>query len=233
MADTAAAGKTLSQTCNICDSDEFKPGPGGRTFNDRMPVCVKCGSLERHRVFRDILQPLLGSGQAEDMAALQFSRDPSIDKAWFASLTNSVYEHENSLDIQKLDLQDQTYDIIVCNHVIEHVADDRAAFSEVKRITSDRGFAWVSVPNPAERPLTTDWGHPDWSQHGHYRIYGMDIVDRLADMIPGTGIVMVRGSDPVTGREDLGFILTRSRNWYEAPFKRGMRARSICEPPSS
>lgn len=223
-------GETTVVECNICGSTEFKPGPGGRLFRDRLPVCASCGSLERHRVFRTILAPLIGNGAASDLTALQFSRDPSINAAWFKSLTHSIYGHENSLDIQNLDLPDAAFDIVICNHVIEHVADDAAAFSEVSRIISDWGFAFVSVPNPAERQTTDDWGKPDWNQHGHFRVYGADVVERLPGMIPHVWITMVKASDPVTGREDLGFILSRTRGWHDEPFKVGLRAKSVNQP---
>ena len=226
---TAIGGPDLAE-CNICGSAEFKPGPGGRLFRGRLPVCVSCGSLERHRVFRSILAPLIANGATSEMTALQFSRDPSIDASWFSSLTHSIYGHENSLDIQNLDLEDGAFDIVICNHVIEHVADDTAAFREVNRITTDSGFAFVSVPNPAERQQTSDWGEPDWTQHGHYRVYGSDIVERLPEMIPNAWITMVKGTDPVTGREDLGFIVSHRRGWHDQPIKLGMRAKSVNRP---
>jgi len=232
MVETLTAGEALSTACNICGSDEFKPGPAGRSFKGQLPVCVQCGSLERHRVFRTILEPLIGFGQASGMTALQFSRDPSVDRSWFESLTHSVYGHENSLDIQALDLDDESYDIVICNHVIEHVADDVAALNEVKRITSYAGFAFVSVPNPAERATTSDWGEPDWAQHGHYRVYGMDLADRITEMVPDAGIVLLRGTDPVTSREDLGFMITRNKHWHDEPFRQKMRAKSLSLPPA-
>jgi SAM-dependent methyltransferase len=216
--------------CNICGSTEFKPGPGGRLYQEKQPVCSSCGSLERHRVYRNILGPLVANGEASGFRALQFSRDPSIDRAWFSTLENSVYGHDNSLDVRDIELPSGSHDVVICNHVIEHVDDDAAAFREIARITSRRGFAFVSVPNPAERPVTVDWGYPDWSQHGHHRIYGYDLVDRLMDVLPDVWIVLVKGADPVTGREDMGFIISHQRRWHDLPIQLGLRAKSVNQP---
>lgn len=216
--------------CNICGSTEFKPGPAGRLNRGLKPGCISCGSLERHRVYRLILDALIGQGQASGLKALQFSRDPSIDGSWFMALDHSIYGHQNSLDIQDIDLPSGAYDIVICNHIIEHVPDDRAAFREVSRIVSRKGFAFVSVPTPAERENTRDWGFPDWSQHGHYRVYGADIVERIKEAIPEMWIAQVRAEDPVTRGQDLAFIFSHEGRWHDQSFELGLRAESVNRP---
>lgn len=212
--------------CNICGSTAFRDGPGGRRFNGIPPTCEKCGSLERHRALRSIFNRL-DTSLFTDLIALQFSLDPSIDEKWFRRCDRSIYGKRNSYDLQKIPLPVGAYDVVVCNHVIEHVEDDRAAFTELCRITSARGFAFVSVPNPAERQKTADWGYPNPEDHGHYRVYGADIVDRIKAYLPDTWCVMIKDTDPVTRREDIGFILSKARLWHDLPIRLGMRAKSV------
>ena len=58
-------------------------------------------------------------------------------------LKGVVYEN---LDIQKVDLPNCTYDYILCNHVLEHVKDDKIAIEEIERILKPDGQALITVP---------------------------------------------------------------------------------------
>jgi predicted SAM-dependent methyltransferase len=109
------------------------------------------------------------------MSALQISEDKAINPGWFASLELSVYGGSNSIDIQNIDRLDQSYDIVICNHVLEHVKNDMEALQNLMRIASQHGFLQLSVPDPVRRSQTADWGYPNWTQHGHYRLYGKDV----------------------------------------------------------
>lgn len=224
--DTSASSQV---PCNVCGGTVFKAGPSGRLFNGKPPVCVQCGAMERHRVYRAMIERF-GLDDLRDLIALQFSRDPSVEPAWFRRFENSVYGQRNSMDIQKIPLPEGAYDVIICNHILEHVPDDRAALSEMCRIMSPRGFVFLSVPNPIERQTTADWGCPDPDQYDHYRIYGMDIVDRIKASVPQMFCVLIKGTDPVTGREDMAFVLSKRRLWHDRPIIVKMRAKSVNIP---
>ncbi len=81
-------------------------------------------------------------------------------------------------DIQKLSFTDGGYDLVLCSHVLEHVPDDGAAIGELARILSADGLALICVP--------CDWGSAKSESfrrirsEGHYRHYGRDLMDRLA-----------------------------------------------------
>ncbi len=49
-------------------------------------------------------------------------------------------------DIQNLSFSDDSYDYILCNHVIEHVPNDELAFRELSRILKPRGKAIITIP---------------------------------------------------------------------------------------
>lgn len=202
--------KPTGQPCPICGSGEFIFGPGKRYgILQQLPQCKGCNSLERHRALRlawlALPKDILGAGKA-----LQFSFDRSIDPKWFGAYELSTYGGENSIDLMQIDRPDASYDIVICNHVLEHVPDDRKAFAELVRITSPEGFLQVSFPEPLVRKETDDWGHPRANDHDHFRRFGADAPKRLRERTPNLGGIEVLTHDPVTGISDLIYIFSKS-----------------------
>ena len=91
------------------------------------------------------------------------------------------------LDITAMPFEDGSFDAILCSHVLEHVADDRAAMSELHRVLMPGGWALVLVPLDASRKTTyEDFSVTapedrvrEFGQHDHVRMYAQDIVRRL------------------------------------------------------
>ncbi|MGK7907107.1 MAG: class I SAM-dependent methyltransferase [Synechococcus sp.] len=201
----------LSPRCNICGNSKFGYGPGGRlSSSGKLPQCSSCQSLERHRVIRNLFTQLQAFGLSK-LSALQISRDPSVKPDWFGKHEISIYGGQNSIDLENIERADSAYDVVICNHVLEHINDDRQALRELFRIVSDRGFVFLSVPNPHQRSKTTDWGYPDEKQHGHYRLYGIDIIDLLKAELPNAALLTCIGNDPATGIDDRAFLLCKSQ----------------------
>ncbi len=196
--------------CTICGHTVFTPGPNGRLTKDGLPPnCARCRSLERHRIIYGIWETIARHYPLRDFTCLQFAEDPSIRPEWFKELHVSVYGGVNSMDLQQIPLPDKSLDIVICNHVLEHVADDARALREMLRITRPNGFVQLSAPVPLEREKTEDWGYPDESQHGHYRIYSADIMDLFAEALPAAYLLSVIGRDLCTGARDVVFLLSR------------------------
>ena len=170
----------------------------------QLPACVSCGSLERHRTVRAVWQPLVGA-ELRGLKAIQFSLDPSVNKDWFDYLEVSIYEKRNSLDLEDIYRLSGSYDIVICNHVLEHIENDRRAFREVMRVLTPSGFFQFTVPLPQTRAVTEEWGYPD-HPHGHYRLYGRDVIDRFAEARPGTRFLCVPCVDPATGEPDFVYF---------------------------
>ena len=93
------------------------------------------------------------------------------------------------LDVQDMPLEDNTYDVVFCNHVLEHVPDDKKAMREILRVLKPGGMAIIQVPlNPSyettkEDPTITDpeERHRLFGQYDHVRMYGNDYPDRLKE----------------------------------------------------
>ena len=173
------------------------------------PRCETCQSLERHRAIRAFFNALV-SPELKALRVLQFSSDRAVKPEWFGHFEVSVYGGKNSLDLQDIDRPDDDYDIVICNHVLEHVADDGAALNELVRIMKPGGFLFLTVPDPARRATTSDWGYPDDSQHGHYRIYGADIIERFAQHAPDAMIEQATLRDTATDTPDVAFIFSKT-----------------------
>lgn len=201
--------------CNICGNDSFGGGPGGRmSLKGFPPRCEKCQSLERHRIYRKVFEAL-ASDEFKNLSFLQFSKDQTVDPKWFSSHEISIYGGDNSLDLQDIDKDSGAYDIVMCNHVLEHVADDKSALRELFRIIKEDGFIFLTVPNPLNKAKTTDWGFPREDQHGHYRIYGADFQEKLIDTLPSAWILSKIEADDATGSEDIVFFICQTEQRAE------------------
>ena len=206
----ADAGEMPRPACPICGGTAFGPGPKGRMApNGSLPRCAGCQSMERHRIFR-IMFDRLGPESFSSWSALQFSPDPTIDPAWFRHHELSVFGGPESLDIQSIDRPDGAYDLVACSHVLEHVGDDRAALGELLRIVAPHGLLYLAFPDPFREAVTRDWGFPKPEKHGHWRVYGSDVVERFKSWIPSQPVLAYRGQDPVTGEWEGAFLLPRS-----------------------
>jgi SAM-dependent methyltransferase len=93
-------------------------------------------------------------------------------------------------DICNLPFEDNTYDIILCNHVLEHIPDDTKAMKELYRVLKPGGMGVFQIPQDIKRAITfTDDSITDpkerakiFGQYDHVRIYGLDYFDKLRSM---------------------------------------------------
>ncbi|UCD89941.1 MAG: methyltransferase domain-containing protein [Desulfobacterales bacterium] len=90
------------------------------------------------------------------------------------------------LDLTRAGLLDQAFDLILCNHVLEHIKDDEAAIRELYRVLSPDGELLLTVPTN-KGPVTEEYhlthGRPlsSFTPEEHYREYGFDLVDKLRE----------------------------------------------------
>jgi SAM-dependent methyltransferase len=90
-------------------------------------------------------------------------------------------------DICALPFKDNAYDIILCNHVLEHIPDDAQAMRELYRVLKPGGMAILQIPQELDRTVTfedntiTDPTERAkiFGQYDHVRVYGRDYFDTL------------------------------------------------------
>jgi SAM-dependent methyltransferase len=194
--------------CNICGSTAFQPGFLGRLSFGLPPECSNCHSVERHRIVHGIYKAVLPL--LSEWRALQFAPDKSVEAAWFAKFDTSAHGRENFIDMADTGLQSESYDLIISNHVLEHVADDRAALIELLRVVGESGVVHLCVPSPLSRWETLDWGFPDPDKNRHYRDYGADFPIRMLEHVSEAHAIAVVGRDAITGLHDIVYFFSRS-----------------------
>lgn len=153
-------------------------------------------SLERHRLLWLYLQNETDFFSAEKKV-LHFAPEQAFYKR-FRNLKHLDYTTTDLLspladvkaDICNLPFEDNTYDIILCNHVLEHIPDDTKAMHELYRVLKPNGMAILQIPQDLNRKTTfEDDSITDkkeraeiFGQYDHVRIYGRDYFDKLRNI---------------------------------------------------
>ena len=96
---------------------------------------------------------------------------------------------DQHFDVQDIPLPSDSIDVIICNHLLEHVENDRLAMQELHRVMKPGGWGIFLVPEDRERETTfEDDSIVDakertrlFGQYDHRRIYGRDYDDRLRE----------------------------------------------------
>lgn len=167
--------------------------------------CNVCGSLPRHRILTSWCignKSLLTSKKilyfAPENCVIKWLKRNKMDVTT-ADLYN--VDAQLKLDIQKTGLPDNSYDFVICNHVLEHVDDVMTALMEMKRIIRPGGFFICSFPvNPdidlvdEDRSVTTDEERLHrYGQSDHVRLFGINADRFMTDA--GFDVTFIEGKD--------------------------------------
>ena len=91
------------------------------------------------------------------------------------------------MDVQDIPYDNNTFDYIIINHVLEHVPQDKKAINEIYRVLKPGGVAFISVPiggeitNEDERINTPELRLKYYEDPTHLRLYGRDLKGKLED----------------------------------------------------
>jgi len=183
--------------CPVCGGKFRKFLPYGYTkaTGRENALCPKCLSLERHRLMWLYLNDETDFF-TNDLKVLHIAPEQCFFKR-FKALPNLDYttgDLESPIadvhfDVQEIPFEDASFDVVICNHVLEHVDDDAKAMREMYRILKPNGFAILQVPmdtdNPKtmEDPTVTDPKERErlYRQKDHVRLYGLDYANRLSN----------------------------------------------------
>lgn len=97
---------------------------------------------------------------------------------------------EVKADICNLPFEDNSFDVILCNHVLEHIPNDTKAMQELYRVMKPGGWGIFQIPQDLKREKTfEDDSITDkeerakiFGQYDHVRIYGRDYFDKLCSI---------------------------------------------------
>lgn len=187
--------------CVVCNSSapQFLPFGDPKRQNAR---CIKCGSLERHRLIWSYLKDktnLLTEGKS--LTVLHFAPEKFFFNKFSCMSTieyvpcdlfPELFKFDRTskmvkVDVTSIPFPDDHFDAILCNHVLEHIPDDRLAMRELFRVMKKGGWGIFQVPiDYALEKTFEDFTitSPEarkaaFGQDDHVRWYGRDYKERL------------------------------------------------------
>lgn len=187
--------------CPLCGCRRRKFLPYGYVTQRDNALCPNCLALERHRtlwlwLLREsdigrgaVALPRLLHVAPEVALMRKFSRIYAKQPADYVTADLESPLADLHFDIQHIPLEDESFDVVICNHIMEHVEDDRLAMREILRIMRKGGWGVILSPVDLQREKTfeddtiTDEAERTriFGQYDHRRIYGRDYAERLRD----------------------------------------------------
>jgi len=187
----------------LLKGEKYQDPIDGKTFRSLLPygyenprenvLSPSTFSLERHRLLWLYLENETAFF-AKRLRVLHFAPEQAFHKR-FKKLENLEYVTTDlnspladvKADICQLPFEDQSFDVILCNHVLEHIPDDARAMSEMYRVMKPGGWGIFQVPQDLGRDTTfEDPNITDprerarvFGQYDHVRVYGKDYFEKL------------------------------------------------------
>lgn len=189
----ALSGKKFTDPIDGKSFSTFLPyGYGNQRSNVLSPSTL---SLERHRLLWLYLRNETDFFTSKvKKKVLHFAPEQAFYKL-FRNQNNLEYTTTDlfspladvKADICNLPFLDNQYDVIFCNHVLEHIPDDTKAMQELFRVLKPGGMGIFQIPQDLSRATTfsddtiTDQKERAkiFGQYDHVRIYGRDYFDKL------------------------------------------------------
>lgn len=181
-------------TCPIANKSYSKFLPYGRVNPRPNALCPDSLSLERHRLIWLYLKQKTNFFK-EQLHFLHIAPEQCFMKEFkkqhkegyiTADLESPLAKVK--MDVHDIPFNDNTFDVAMCNHVMEHVENDIKAMSEIYRVLKPGGWAIIQVPffSPVGNVTYEDKSIVDskerqsvYGQDDHVRLYGTDYPDRL------------------------------------------------------
>lgn len=178
-------------------------------------VCPVCSSLPRHRILAKWCEE--NKDKLVSSKILYFAPERGMttwlkaNKIRYTTADLFAWDVDLKLDIQATGLPDGAYDVVICNHVLEHVGSYMTALKEIRRILSPDGMLICSFPVSLDVDTVDE--DPDavseeqrlrrYGQSDHVRLFGIN-ADKLISEA-GFDVTVINGEDcpdsifPVTG----------------------------------
>ena len=165
----------------------------------RYAQCMWCGSTDRDRLVYLFLMHHCAIYKQDNIKILHIAPERCLSKVLRKKAQDGYVPADinpkkywyikglNKVDITHIGYQNNSYDIILCNHVLEHVSNDAKAISELYRVLQPGGIALLQVPVACNNIHTiennTALSQKErlqlYGQKDHVRLYGQDYIDRL------------------------------------------------------
>ena len=169
------------------------------TLNQEEYICADCGAFDRVRLYVLYLDEALAEVPADQPVRLLhvapeigfehwLARYPNVRRTTLNVTPGAAQIHADICAMPEI--ASESFDVLICSHVLEHVADDHAAMTELARVLVPGGWGIIMVPLYPERVLVTDEDPLEpsaqervrrFGQKNHVRLYAKrDFLMRLA-----------------------------------------------------
>lgn len=212
--------------CPVCGWQGYRFGPSSKPRRANR-ICPACSSSERYRALGLLLRrigPVQPGTRLLEVAPIDTVQRAAVELGYtYASVDLWSPDAQVRADLTKIPFATDSFDVVVCFHVLEHIIDDREAVRELARIVRPGGRAMVVVPWDPQRTTTFEVDGADpadyerlYGQSDHVRIYGADLLERWR----GTGVAVtedlwserftpdVHAHAALTGNDDRFWYLT-------------------------
>ncbi len=175
------------EECSLCKwaGHSYFPyysGSGKDIRNEE--ICPRCYALERQRNMAIFLSDEISQYNKIDI--LYVAPHPAMLKYFsrFSNVNLITIDLESPLAMKKMDLHhlefsDESFDVVICSHVLEHVRDDIHCMKELHRVLKHGHLALLPVPLNYGLEESIEYDTPDPDQYEHVREYGKDYFKRL------------------------------------------------------
>jgi len=180
-----------SRYCPICNKSFSKFLSFGQ-IPRKDAKCPRCDSLERERSLWLYLKKNTDIFQGGMKKILHVAPElcllPKLQKLYHKNYITADLVNPSSkviMDITNINFPDNTFDIILCNHVLEHIIDDGKALKELFRVLKKGGWAILLVPISVETTyedhsiITPEERFKAFGRTDHVRRYGADYIERV------------------------------------------------------
>jgi SAM-dependent methyltransferase len=199
-----------AKECPICGAGYFK----FETYNNRKnAICFNCFSMERDRLHYVFLKEHTTLFDHTKKKLIHFAPEKSLYN-YIKSYQNIDYytadlmvtlnarfqaRPEYVMSVTDIEFDDNSFDFLICSHVLDDVDDDARAIAEIYRVLKKKGRALISVPVDTSNLATIEFYENEKLKKElnigaeNKRIYGSDIIDLLA--IPGFEVRKITASE--------------------------------------
>lgn len=179
--------------CPVCAHSYRKFLPYGRTSRENS-LCPNCLALERHRLLWLFLNNQTSLFKQKNRLLHIAPEYCFIDRLEKVDVLDYITADIESplakvkMDVHNIPFEDNSFDCVLCNHVLEHVDNDRLAMKEILRVLKPGGWAILQVPFFEPIPdvtyedssiTTTRDRIKYYGQEDHQRLYGYDYKQRI------------------------------------------------------
>ncbi|MBN2111489.1 class I SAM-dependent methyltransferase [Candidatus Woesearchaeota archaeon] len=221
------SGRKAKCICCGWAGNEFLPYNQTNNYS----ICPNCGSHKRHRLLCLYLNKTLP--KKKKIKLLHFAPEKSVTKFLREEYKNLdylsvdldsskpfLYNVMKKEDITRLSLKDNSFDIIICMHVLEHVLNDKKAMSEIRRVLKKNGFAIIqshmssllyktkedfTIKDPEKRKKM-------FGEEDHWRVYGKDYKKKLEEQ--SFTVIVNKFAKTLNNKTIREYCLDRKENLY-------------------